>query len=86
MQPQRGDRQPVQRPGSRVSRGGRMSAPFLVAKNQDLGREVWAKFDDGAEVYELFNSKECDDYIDCVEFKSQCAAAARSYFQDLRCY
>mgnify|MGYP001590734322 CR=1 FL=1 len=60
-----------------------MSKPVLVSKHVDLGREVWAKFDQEAEVYELFASSDCDDYIGySVDTMSEARIAATDYFND----
>jgi hypothetical protein len=55
----------------------------LIATHQDLRREVWAQFDPTAEVWELFASKECDDYLGCADTLTEAKAVAREWFEDL---
>lgn len=55
----------------------------LIATHQDLGREVWAKFDAQAEVWELFASEEADDYIGCADSLAGTKIAAREWFEEL---
>jgi len=54
-----------------------MSKPFLVMSFLDMGREVWAQYDESAEIYELFASEECDDYLGCADTKEECKSVAR---------
>jgi hypothetical protein len=54
-----------------------MNKPFLVMSFPDMGREIWAKYDESAELYELFYSEECDDYCGCADTKAECKAVAR---------
>ena len=55
----------------------------LLTKHQDLGREVWVNFDEGAEVYELFASSEGDDYIGCADTLAEARLIASEWFQEL---
>lgn len=59
---------------------------FKLTEDKDLGREVWAKFDDSAEVYELFASDDGSDYIGCADTKAEALSVAREHFADLRSY
>ncbi len=54
-----------------------MSKPFIVLSFQDMGIEIWAKWDSTAELYELFYSQECNDYCGCANTKAECKAVAR---------
>jgi hypothetical protein len=45
----------------------------------DMGREAWVKFDQDAEVYELFASKEADDYIGCADTLEEARQVAREW-------
>ena len=56
-----------------------------IATHQGLQREVWAQFDDTAEVYELFASKDGDDYIGCADTLTEARLVAQEWFSELMC-
>ena len=55
----------------------------LLARHADMGREVWITWDSGAEVYELFASDECGDYLGCADTIEEARAIARDHFREL---
>lgn len=55
----------------------------LLTRHDDLGREVWVKWDESAEVYELFASEDGDDYIGCADTLVEAAQVARDWFNEL---
>jgi hypothetical protein len=58
--------------------------PRLVARHR--GNEVWAAWSEELEAYELFASKDCDDYLGAVcSDWSECKLAAQEHFDDLAC-
>lgn len=61
-------------------------APFLVSSFPDMGLEAWAKFDETAEVFEVFASKDCDDYIGCADTVTECRMVAREWFNERMSY
>jgi hypothetical protein len=46
------------------------------------GREVWAKWDESAELYELFASSTGEDYIGCADTREEAQAAAQAWIDD----
>lgn len=50
---------------------------FLLQSFPDMGREVWAKWDEAAEIYELFLSQEADDYVGCANSVPDARKVAR---------
>lgn len=59
-----------------------MSRPVRLLTFPDMGREVWVKFDKGAEVYELFASEAGDDYIGCADTLTEARRVARDWAND----
>ena len=57
-------------------------APKMIASSVDLGREVWAIWGATAEVWELFASKEGDDYIGCADTMPEAKKVARERFEE----
>ena len=57
-----------------------------IAEHKDLGRAVWIKLDETAEIYELFASESGDDYIGCADTVNEARAVARDWFYELQCY
>lgn len=58
----------------------------LLTKHTDLGREVWIKHDQSAEVYELFASEDGDDYIGCADTVAEARKVASQWFEELMSY
>lgn len=58
---------------------------WQLAEDKNLGREVWIKWDESAEVYELFASEDGDDYIGACDTVIEARAAARDWFNELKC-
>ncbi|MFC4484291.1 hypothetical protein [Cupriavidus campinensis] len=50
---------------------------FLLQTFPDMGREVWAKWDEEAGIYELFLSQEADDYVGCADSVADARKVAR---------
>lgn len=59
---------------------------WKLAEHKDLDRAVWIKWDESAEIYELFASENGDDYIGCAETVGEARAVARDWFYELQCY
>jgi hypothetical protein len=57
--------------------------PFLVASCADLGREVWARWDHAAELYELCASLDMDDPIGEAASVAEAQRVARGWFKEL---
>lgn len=62
------------------------TTPQLLSRHADLDREVWIKWDEGAEVYELFASEGADDYLGCADTLQEARKFAREHFRDLMTY
>jgi hypothetical protein len=58
----------------------------LLVRHPDLGREAWIKWDEGAELYELFASENGDDYIGCADTVSEARTVAAHWFNELMSY
>jgi len=54
----------------------------LLAKNKKYDLEVWIQYDKSAEVYELFASKEGDDYIGCADSEAEARVVAKEHFAE----
>jgi hypothetical protein len=48
----------------------------------DKGFEVWMTHDSSAEVYELFASDACDDYIGCADTPDEALTVAREWIDE----
>lgn len=59
-----------------------MNTPTLIATDERLQLEAWALFDDDAQLYELFASEACDDYIGNADTLADCTAVAQAWFAD----
>lgn len=57
----------------------------LLTRHKDLGREVWIKWDQSAEIYELFASENGDDYIGYADTETEARLVAGHWFEDLMC-
>lgn len=60
--------------------------PWLLTRHADLDREVWIKWDESAEIYELFASGECTDYIGCADSVAEARIVASHWFNELMSY
>ncbi|HHG4294296.1 TPA: hypothetical protein ACPWIG_005190 [Pseudomonas aeruginosa] len=58
--------------------------PFLLASSADLGREVWARYDEGAELYALCASADMDDPIGEADSITDAHRVAAWWFDELR--
>lgn len=63
-----------------------MQTPSLIATDKRQGLEVWQTWDEGAEVFELWASAECDDYIGCADTRAEAQKIAREWFADRSAY
>jgi hypothetical protein len=50
---------------------------FKLLSDESKGLEVWAAWDDSAEVYELFTDAEGEGYIGCADTKQEAVKIAR---------
>lgn len=50
------------------------------------GYEVWGKFDNSAQVWELFASKEGNDYIGCADDLNEAKKIAHEWVNDKNNY
>ena len=57
---------------------------FLISSCADMGREVWARYDPEAELYELCASSDMDDPIGEAEHIGECRRVASDWFNELR--
>jgi 3-methyladenine DNA glycosylase AlkD len=55
-----------------------------IAKDKPTGREVWARWDRSARIYELFASEDCDDYVGCADTKTEAQAVAKQLINEWR--
>lgn len=53
-----------------------------IASDRATGLEVWAKWSNTAEVYELFASEAADDYIGCVDTLAEARRFAKDSFAE----
>lgn len=60
-----------------------MSKAIKISEHKDLGYEVFALWDRDAEVYELFLSAECDDYIGFAMSRADCKEVARQFYEEM---
>lgn len=58
----------------------------LIATDAKQNLEVWATWDSGAQVYELWASENCDDWIGCADTRAESVAVAREWFADRASY
>ena len=63
-----------------------MQTPHRIATDKAQGLEVWTTWDEGAEVYELWASDECSDYIGCAGTRAEALHIARDWFADRASY
>lgn len=59
-----------------------MTRPYKVA--EDLGYEVWARWDAQAEIFELFLEKECVAYIGLADTKEGARRVAKHYLMGMK--
>jgi len=59
-----------------------MQTPTIIARDARQGLEVWQTWDEGAEVFELWASPECSDYIGCADTRQEAQQVARDWFAD----
>jgi hypothetical protein len=48
----------------------------------ERGYEVWSVYDEGAEVFELFASEDCNDYVGCATSRQEAMKAAREWIAE----
>ena len=53
-----------------------------IATDTKQGLEVWQTWDEGAQVFELWASEACDDYIGCADTRTEALAVAREWFAE----
>jgi hypothetical protein len=58
----------------------------LIATDAKQNLEVWATWSAEFQVYELFASEDCDDYIGACDTRGDAVRFARDYFLDQSCY
>lgn len=63
-----------------------MRHPTLIARDTHQDLEVWQTWDEGAQVFELWASDACDDYIGCADTRAEAQAIARWWFADRASY
>ncbi len=63
-----------------------MSKAKRIATFPDMGIEAWVRFDASAELYEVFASAECDDYIGCADTMREAHEVARQWFDERMSY
>lgn len=56
---------------------------FKLLQHIDGGWQTWARWDEGAEVWEIFASDTGGDYIGCADTIEEAKDAARDYFEEL---
>ncbi len=49
---------------------------YKVATFTDTGREIWAKYDPDSDIYELFASQDCCDYLGYAETRAHAGRQA----------
>ena len=54
----------------------------LIASDKKQRLEVWQTWDEAAQVYELWASPDCDDYIGCADTRAEALTVARGWFAD----
>ena len=59
-----------------------MQTPTMIARDAKHGLEVWQTWDAGAEVFELWASPECNDYIGCADTRAEAQRIAREWLVD----
>jgi hypothetical protein len=50
------------------------------------GLEAWITWDESAQVYELWASSDCDDYIGCADTRAEALKVAYHWFDDRESY
>ena len=53
-----------------------------IATDTKQGLEVWQTWDNGAQVFELWASEACDDYIGCADTRAESLDVAREWFAE----
>lgn len=71
--------------------GSRDDRPRLLAQHNDLGREVWIKWEgrdkyDEDGMYGLYASRDCDDPIGEADTVTDARRVAREWFKELMAY
>ena len=59
-----------------------MARPKRIMNFPDMGREVWAKWDADSQMYELFASEDCNDYLGCADTLAEAKKAAQAIADD----
>jgi len=67
-----------------MRRNQSMIAPTLIAS--DKGFEVWAVWDDAAQLYELFADQDGESYLGCADTRAECRSVARYIIDDRKSY
>lgn len=57
--------------------------PTKIMNFPDMGREAWAKWDADAEIYEVFASSACDDFIGDADTIEDAKQVARDWANDM---
>jgi len=47
--------------------------------------EAWTKYDESADIYEIFASEECDDYIGCADTLPEARLVATDWARESNC-
>ena len=55
----------------------------LIARFPDMGAEVWATYDRGAECYDLWTDPNGTEHVGCADSMGECRAVAHQYFEEL---
>jgi hypothetical protein len=56
--------------------------PVLVSRHADLGLEVWAVWDEGADLYGLYASQDCNDPIGEASTMTEARQVARWWYEE----
>jgi hypothetical protein len=59
-----------------------MQTPHRIATDARQNLEAWCLWDESAEVYEVFASEECNDYIGCADTRFEAIKVARYWFAE----